>query len=772
MKSGRMKRILLSVIAFLFVGCSIAGGTVLLSNTYISDSNRGGDSSNDVRAQFTVRVNYKKYYGNSSSPRLSIGGSFDSNSLYEGGGTQKNTISGGNYLRVSVHSSYNHYISTFEGMISRSLYEDAVPGTQGWNWYEVRYIYSSTTYNFYIYRIYDIKFYDNEGNYVDSTRQQHGYSFELPSTIDEKKVAGYSTTQNGPIVYKPNEEYGPNEDSELFVVFAGPENNIIWESGGTLGELLPSAYWNYAGSVGYTESNLGSNSSYATGTQSKSATSSATVGLALEYYTPIPIRYGYSFEGWYSSDGVKVADNKGNLVADAGDYTDENGAWQMAEDVTLTARWTVKSYNITYDLGYGGEMADKTSSYNVNIDVSVDIPTRPGYTFNGWTVQMNLDRMYNGTINLQTGEQHFYSGWPNAVYYEYFYMINGVNYKAATSGGAVIWRLFNNDGTYNGSIDTLIVLGQNNYAFNWYHLGNDNAQTQVSFSMKTGFSTSEYRLVGDLVLIADWIANNPAYYDSEGGYWYVENGKLPQSKVGESLKATLEGQWSSLTDGSIYYMGVEELANSEFTSDGGMQSKVYNGEEYVKFNGEYYLVEPIRWRLVYSSSQQEGYAVENTSVLATMAEIVFLGSYSSTKIGVGAGYSAESVTMLLKNQVSTEFLVNESREVEIFGAPKDTTTVSGSVFVASSEELASFTTNKNNTTGSGVKAGKVSLSDFVKDYLRATGQGNYYFTRDLGDQLNTILCLNPVGDRSQAKAQQTLGVQFTIKVTEYACKEM
>ena len=247
---------------------------------------------------------------------------------------------------------------------------------------------------------------------------------------------------------------------------------------------------------------------------------------------------------------------------------------------------------------------------------------------------------------------------------------------------------------------------------------------------------------------------------------------MPQSKVSDSLKSTLSGRWSSLTDGPVYYMGVEELANSEFAGDGGMQSKVYNGEEYVKFNGEYYLVEPIRWRLVYSSSQKEGYAVENTSVLATMAEIVFLGSYSSTKIGAGEGYSAESVTMLLKNQVSDEYLVSESREVEIFGAPKDTTTASGSVFVASKEELANFTTNKNNTTGSGVKPGKVSLSDLVKDYLRATGQGNYYFTRDLGDQLNSIFCFNPVGNRTQVKAQQTLGVQFTVKVTEFACKSV
>ncbi len=311
------------------------------------------------------------------------------------------------------------------------------------------------------------------------------------------------------------------------------------------------------------------------------------------------------------------------------------------------------------------------------------------------------------------------------------------------------------------------------YEFKGYSTGPDGSGTlAVSETGAINVSDTFYSTDGSRTWYAVWEARNPAYYDSEGGFWYVENGKLPQSKVSDNLKSTLSGRWSSLTDGSIYYMGVEELVADDLTTDGGMQSKVYNGEEYVKFNGEFYLVEPIRWRLVYSSSQQEGYAVENTSVLATMAEIVFVGSYSSAKIGVGEGYSAESVTMLLKNQVSTEFLVSEIREVEIFGTPKDTTTASGSVFVASSEELANFKTNKNNTTGSGVKPGKVSLSDFVKDYLRATGQGNYYFTRDLGDQLNTIRCLNPVGDRSQAKAQQTLGVQFTIKVTEYACKEM
>ena len=57
-------------------------------------------------------------------------------------------------------------------------------------------------------------------------------------------------------------------------------------------------------------------------------------------------------------------------------------------------------------------------------------------------------------------------------------------------------------------------------------------------------------------LYAQWVANNPAKYDSEGGYWYVENGKLPQSKVSDSLKSTLSGRWSNLAEGSVYYMGV------------------------------------------------------------------------------------------------------------------------------------------------------------------------------------------------------------------------
>ena len=491
--------------------------------------------------------------------------------------------------------------------------------------------------------------------------------------------------------------------------------------------------------------------------------------------------YGWTLDGWATTSSSTTS------------------SYSPGQSRSSTSTSTLSYYAISrrtvylsYDSNGGSSVSSTTGTQywnqyggnktNPSLTVTSTTPTRTGYNFLGWSTSSSAtSASYDG------GDSYTFSNAYNAsstakLYAVWEAKVIAVNLnKNGGAGGTSTIYLKYDSGWYSSSSCTSSskitslpsTPTRTGYEFLGYNTeSNGSGATAVSATGSINLSDTYYSTDGTRTWYAVWEARNPAYYDSEGGFWYVENGKLPQSKVSDSLKSTLSGQWSSLSDGSVYYMGVEELADGDLTTDGGMQSKVHNGNEYVKFNGEYYLVEPIRWRLVYSSSQQEGHAVENTSVLATMAEIVFVGSYSSAKIGVGAGYSAESVTMLLKNQVSTEFLVNESREVEIFRAPKDTTTASGSVFVASSEELANFTTSKNNTTGSGVKAGKVSLSDFVRDYLRATGQGDYYFTRDLGDQLNTILCLNPVGDRSQAKAQQTLGVQFTVKVTEFACKSV
>ncbi len=79
----------------------------------------------------------------------------------------------------------------------------------------------------------------------------------------------------------------------------------------------------------------------------------------------VPSRQGYQFTDWYLDD-TKY---------------DFNTA--VTKDMTLTARWTVNQYTITFDTGGGSAIAPITQEYGTQITAPAD-PTREGYTFIGW----------------------------------------------------------------------------------------------------------------------------------------------------------------------------------------------------------------------------------------------------------------------------------------------------------------------------------------------------------------------------------------------------
>ena len=54
-----------------------------------------------------------------------------------------------------------------------------------------------------------------------------------------------------------------------------------------------------------------------------------------------------------------------------------------AENMTITAKWKVNSYTITFDTAGGSEIAPITQDYGTQIAAPAD-PTREGYTFIGW----------------------------------------------------------------------------------------------------------------------------------------------------------------------------------------------------------------------------------------------------------------------------------------------------------------------------------------------------------------------------------------------------
>lgn len=82
----------------------------------------------------------------------------------------------------------------------------------------------------------------------------------------------------------------------------------------------------------------------------------------------MPTKDGYTFDGWYDAE---TGGTKWNFATNK----------MPAKNVTLYARFTVKSYTATFDKD------GTTTTQTVNYDSLIQEPTAPtkdGYTFTGW----------------------------------------------------------------------------------------------------------------------------------------------------------------------------------------------------------------------------------------------------------------------------------------------------------------------------------------------------------------------------------------------------
>ncbi len=116
------------------------------------------------------------------------------------------------------------------------------------------------------------------------------------------------------------------------------------------------------------------------GYEAEGLTESITVTFGSTFADlPTPTREGYTFEGWYT---------EGNVEVKSTDAVPESIA--ATEGMTLTAKWEIKTYAVTWNANGGAwpSATTLTSTHKYNDALTyrpIDEPTREGYTFDGWS---------------------------------------------------------------------------------------------------------------------------------------------------------------------------------------------------------------------------------------------------------------------------------------------------------------------------------------------------------------------------------------------------
>ena len=113
-----------------------------------------------------------------------------------------------------------------------------------------------------------------------------------------------------------------------------------------------------------------------------------------------PTKFGYTFTGWTPASTIEVG---------------------TTGHKTFTATWEVIEYNITYNLVGGTNHVSNPTKYTVESNITLQDPTKFGYTFTGWTPASTIEV---GT----TGHKTFTATWEVIEYNITYNLVGGTNH--------------------------------------------------------------------------------------------------------------------------------------------------------------------------------------------------------------------------------------------------------------------------------------------------------------------------------------------------------
>ena len=294
---------------------------------------------------------------------------------------------------------------------------------------------------------------------------------------------------------------------------------------------------------------------------------------------PTPKRNGYNFDGWYETENIS---EESKIV--------EEILQGSTGDKTFYAKWTAKSYTITYNLNDGTPAIG--SSYTIEDNITLPTSTRKGYTFDGWYETENItdeSESVEKILQGSTGNRVFYAKW-SLIEYAITYELNGGEFAGSSVKSYTIEsdRIdlptnvtragYTFDGwLLNGSDATAIEkgsTGDKTFYAKW-----DLITYTITYNLNDG-TLAEEAVKSYTVESEDISLQTPTRAGYVFGGWYENSGLTGDSVTkissGSTGNKVLYAKWTANTSTKYtveYYF--ENLTNSGYTLDDTMTKEEY-----------------------------------------------------------------------------------------------------------------------------------------------------------------------------------------------------
>lgn len=345
---------------------------------------------------------------------------------------------------------------------------------------------------------------------------------------------------------------------------------------------------------------------FVAGTGATVSPESKTVVKDLTYGDlPVPVKYGYSFDGWFSDEQYTTQIVSTDIVKSTG-------------NIFLYAKWTAGQYTVTFDAD-GGSVSPSTKTVTFGSAYGdLPVPEYTGHIFGGW-VDANNNPITSQTI-VSIGENHTLTAVWTLDQYLISFTTDGhgtVDVPSVTVDFGTAYTISDNTIT----IGSTTVTATPSSGYVWSHW------TPVNVSGTVGGAMTFIANFDSLPITITFTAQPPGSVSTES----IEGVSVGTTYTVSDNIVTISGYTpvtASLPDG--YYFTGWNISQGAGTITGSMT-----------FSASY---EPIKIRKIM------GGGIQTTFVLTTDGKIFGSGRNSSGQLGTGNTTDSTSFIQLMSDK--------------------------------------------------------------------------------------------------------------------------